>query len=71
METVLAATDGPEDGSWKEKGLGRRDVEADTLDAPSLSVVDSPLTQIIGVMILEFGVLLHRCGVSCVSAVRS
>ena len=51
-----------EAASWKdEKVVTKRDV--DSTDTINISVVDSPLTQIIGVMILEFGVLLHRCAI--------
>ncbi len=39
---------------------GKKDVEMAVLNAAPSSVVDSPATQIIGVGILEFGVLLHR-----------
>ena len=52
----------PEKG--RESSLNGQNLKgADTqvLNASHQSVVDSPATQIIGVMILEFGVLLHRC----------
>ena len=52
----------PEKG--RESSLNGQNLKgADTqvLSASHQSVVDSPATQIIGVMILEFGVLLHRC----------
>lgn len=60
------AAHGPEgdaDAANSEKGSGR-DAEIALLEESPISVVDSPLTQIIGVMILEFGVLLHRCVLS-------
>lgn len=43
----------------------RRDAEMAVLDNTPSSVVDSVATQIIGVGILEFGVLLHRWAASC------
>jgi solute carrier family 39 (zinc transporter), member 1/2/3 len=51
--------DGADGGSWEEKA-SKGDVETSEYDSTPSSVVDSPLAQIIGVMILEFGVLLHR-----------
>ena len=66
-KTVLSSH-GAYDDSDPEKGResslnGQNLKGADTqvLSASHQSVVDSPATQIIGVMILEFGVLLHRC----------
>lgn len=63
--TVLSdGTDAVDSKSWKdglpEKSPEQRDVEIAVLNSQPSSVVDSPLTQIIGVAILEFGVLLHR-----------
>lgn len=63
--TVLNdGTDAANALSWKdglpEKSPRERDVELAMLTTQPSSVVDSPLTQIIGVAILEFGVLLHR-----------
>ncbi|GJE90265.1 ZIP zinc/iron transport family [Phanerochaete sordida] len=53
-------TDAQDSGSWKdEKNPHERDAELAVLTQHPSSVVDSVLTQIIGVAILEFGVLLH------------
>lgn len=69
-----ADTDAMDALTWKdglpEKGLPEsspreHDAELAVLTNQPISVVDSPLTQIIGVAILEFGVLLHRYEQSC------
>ena len=51
---------GSHDGSSEGNYPSKQDAEMAVLNYAPSSVVDSPATQIIGVMILEFGVLLHR-----------
>lgn len=57
-------TKSAEDSSWRDNGFPAQHVEAEGLvEYPKISPIDSAATQIIGVMILEFGILLHRCGI--------
>ncbi|KAI0089462.1 ZIP-like iron-zinc transporter [Irpex rosettiformis] len=50
---------------------GKKDAEMAVLNASPSSVVDSPATQIIGVAILEFGVLLHSVLIGLTLAVTN
>lgn len=52
---ILSEKDG-----LSEKSPRENDAELAVLTNQPISVIDSPLTQVIGVAILEFGVLLHR-----------
>ena len=67
VNTTMSAG-GAYDDLSKEKNAsrdgseGRNEAAVAVLENSPSSVVDSPATQIIGVMILEFGVLLHRYG---------
>ena len=56
------AAHGPEgaEGEATSEKSSKRDIETSMFEEKPGSVVDSALTQIIGVAILEFGVLLHR-----------